>query len=241
MTQPILGTTRIAFSPVNDTALGLDVDNVMAFLGSSDIRPLTSSDTLEFALSYSSHGLEDSELPLSIAVDGTSQSRSLGSIALMDCKMKDKFQSVRVKSPVKNMKGLPFAIRPRALSVRSLGPNWVFGLAHVFSIRPGGSKYAKLQQIGESGIGIPADVGLKNYPNPFNPSTIIRFELPRSSQVKLSVFDMLGREVSMLVNDKREAGIHEVQFDGSQLASGVYLYRLQADEVVQTRKLILLK
>ncbi len=81
----------------------------------------------------------------------------------------------------------------------------------------------------------------QNYPNPFNPSTRIRYELPRSSVVRLIVFDMLGREVAALVNELREAGIHEVSFDGSGLASGVYLYRLNAGSFTQTRKLILMK
>jgi hypothetical protein len=60
-----------------------------------------------------------------------------------------------------------------------------------------------------------------------------------SSLVKLTVFDMLGREVSVLMNERRDAGVHEVRFDASSLASGVYLYRLTAVSFVQTRKLIL--
>ncbi len=67
----------------------------------------------------------------------------------------------------------------------------------------------------------------QNYPNPFNPSTTIKFELPRASHVTMSVYDMVGREVSVLVNEGSEAGIHEVKFDGSNLASGVYVYRLR--------------
>jgi photosystem II stability/assembly factor-like uncharacterized protein len=81
----------------------------------------------------------------------------------------------------------------------------------------------------------------QNYPNPFNPSTTIRFELPKASNVRLSVFDMLGREVSVLMNERRDAGVHEVKFDGPNLASGVYFYRLTADNFVQSRKLLLMK
>jgi len=81
----------------------------------------------------------------------------------------------------------------------------------------------------------------QNYPNPFNPSTTIRYELPHASQVSLTVYDVLGRQVSVLVNDRREAGVHEVQFDGSMLASGVYFYRLQAGDFVQTKRLLLLR
>jgi hypothetical protein len=80
----------------------------------------------------------------------------------------------------------------------------------------------------------------QNYPNPFNPSTTIKYELPKPSVVRLNVYDMLGREVSVLVNERREAGVYEVKFDGSTLASGVYFYRLQAGNFVQTHKLSLL-
>jgi photosystem II stability/assembly factor-like uncharacterized protein len=81
----------------------------------------------------------------------------------------------------------------------------------------------------------------QNYPNPFNPSTTIKYELPRSSVVRLCVYDILGREVTVLVNERRDAGVYKVKFDGSNLASGVYLYRLQAGEFVQSRKLLLLR
>jgi hypothetical protein len=94
----------------------------------------------------------------------------------------------------------------------------------------------------EDESGLPKQFALEhNYPNPFNPSTTIKYELPRTSNVTLSVYDILGREVSVLVNEKREAGVHEVKFDGSNLASGVYFYRLQAGDFVATNELVLLK
>jgi hypothetical protein len=81
----------------------------------------------------------------------------------------------------------------------------------------------------------------QNYPNPFNPSTTITYALPKSSEVKLSVFDMLGREVSVLVGESKDAGVHQVKFDGSNLASGVYFYRLKAGVFVATKRLLLLR
>lgn len=81
----------------------------------------------------------------------------------------------------------------------------------------------------------------QNYPNPFNPSTTIQFELPRSLFVKLSVYDALGGEVSTLVNERKEKGIHQVRFDGMGFSSGVYFYRLQAGEVWQTGKMLLVR
>jgi hypothetical protein len=80
----------------------------------------------------------------------------------------------------------------------------------------------------------------QNYPNPFNPSTTIKFELPRASHVNLTVYDVLGRELSRLVNERMDAGYHDVKFDGSALASGMYFYRIQAGSYVNTKKLLLL-
>jgi hypothetical protein len=81
----------------------------------------------------------------------------------------------------------------------------------------------------------------QNYPNPFNPSTTIKYELPKSTNVRLSMFDMLGREVSVLVNEKRDAGVHEVTFDAPGFSSGVYFYRIRAGDFVQSKKLLILK
>jgi hypothetical protein len=96
--------------------------------------------------------------------------------------------------------------------------------------------------VDDAPAGVPLSFALEqNYPNPFNPSSTITFELPRSSDVKLSVFDLLGREISVLVNERREAGVHQVKFDGSGLASGVYFYRLKAGEIVATKRSILVR
>ncbi len=81
----------------------------------------------------------------------------------------------------------------------------------------------------------------QDYPNPFNPSTTIKYELPMSSEVKLSVFDVLGREVSVLVNERRDAGVHEVTFDASGGSSGVYFYRMIAGSFTETKKLLLVR
>jgi photosystem II stability/assembly factor-like uncharacterized protein len=86
---------------------------------------------------------------------------------------------------------------------------------------------------------LPNDFQLaQNYPNPFNPSTTIRYGLPGRSHVTLIVFNTLGQQVATLVQGEQEAGYHEAVFDASGLASGVYLYRLQAGRFAQTRKLV---
>ncbi len=82
---------------------------------------------------------------------------------------------------------------------------------------------------------------LQNYPNPFNPSTTIRYEIPEKRFVSLKIFDILGREVSSLVDQEKPAGIYEITFNGSTLPSGVYIYRLTAGKYSAVRKLLLLK
>ncbi len=81
----------------------------------------------------------------------------------------------------------------------------------------------------------------QNYPNPFNPSTTIRFSIVDPQFTTVKVYDVLGREVSVLVSDRRDAGVHEVAFDGSDFVSGVYLYRLRAGGYVTTKRMLLLK
>jgi hypothetical protein len=81
----------------------------------------------------------------------------------------------------------------------------------------------------------------QNYPNPFNPSTTIRYSITNSELVRIKVYDILGREVKVLVNEIKQPGTYEVQFDASGLASGIYLYRVESGSFVQTKKMILLK
>jgi hypothetical protein len=81
----------------------------------------------------------------------------------------------------------------------------------------------------------------QNYPNPFNPVTTIRYGLPVKARVLLIVYTTLGQIVSRLADEEQEAGYHEVRFDASGVSSGMYFYRLQAGDFIQTRKLILVK
>ena len=90
--------------------------------------------------------------------------------------------------------------------------------------------------------GVPTGVALlPNYPNPFNPTTMIQFTIVNRQWISLTVFDVLGREIATLVNEERQPGTYLVKFDGSRVASGVYLYRLIAGDVTQTRRMMVLK
>jgi hypothetical protein len=82
---------------------------------------------------------------------------------------------------------------------------------------------------------------LQNYPNPFNPSTSIEFDIPKSSFVKLAVYDILGREIDMLVNEELKSGSYSTEWNAVNIPSGVYFYKLITDDFSDTRKMVLLK
>ena len=112
----------------------------------------------------------------------------------------------------------------------------------------GHKEYHSLQILGVSpGTTVPLSFVLhQNYPNPFNPITSLRYDLPEQAQVTLTIYDLIGREVTQLINTTQEAGYRSVQWNatdmhGKPVSTGVYLYQIQAGEFVQTRKMVLLK
>ncbi len=81
----------------------------------------------------------------------------------------------------------------------------------------------------------------QNYPNPFNPSTIISWQLPETKFVTLKIYDVMGNEVASLINEEKQAGNYEVQFNATDLSSGIYYYKLVAGDFIDVKKMILLK
>ncbi len=104
----------------------------------------------------------------------------------------------------------------------------------------GSYKYYELGETMEAGIIKSFDLS-QNYPNPFNPVTSITWQTPVSSHVTLKVYNLLGKEVAVLVNGEKPAGTYQTEFDASSLPSGTYFYTIQAGNFVQTKKMILLK
>jgi hypothetical protein len=89
---------------------------------------------------------------------------------------------------------------------------------------------------------VPLKFGLnQNYPNPFNPSTQISYTLAAKGLARLSVYDILGREVAVLVNEVQNAGSHDVTFNAKNLSSGIYFYKLVSSGTMNTMKMLLLK
>jgi hypothetical protein len=89
---------------------------------------------------------------------------------------------------------------------------------------------------------IPVEYSLaQNYPNPFNPTTTIVYGLRERTNVELKLFDVLGSEIEIFVSGEQDAGYYEIEFNASKLASGIYFYKLQAGNFVETKKMMLLK
>ena len=118
---------------------------------------------------------------------------------------------------------------------------WYSGGDHNSIIRIGHAT-ALVTAVSDLNSGVPKVFALnQNYPNPFNPTTGIRFQVSGVSDVRLVVYDILGREVAVLVNEQKMPGKYEVEFDASGLASGVYMYRLTAGLYVECRKMMLMR
>ena len=81
----------------------------------------------------------------------------------------------------------------------------------------------------------------QNYPNPFNPATLISFSIPNDEFVSLRIYDVLGREVAQIINERRSAGTYQVEFNGTALNSGVYYYTLTAGSYTETKKMMMVK
>ncbi len=140
------------------------------------------------------------------------------------------------------------------------GTNWVPGDSPIIVDNPDGFNISIITQsiniyyiivnVESTNLNTPNDFSLfQNYPNPFNPTTEIKYTVPSGTLrqayndilVTLKVYDVLGNEITTLVNEEKPAGEYEVEFDGSGLPSGIYFYRLQADSFIETKKMILIK
>ncbi|CAN5519896.1 hypothetical protein BH10BAC5_BH10BAC5_29360 [soil metagenome] len=108
--------------------------------------------------------------------------------------------------------------------------------------RPGSELGGHDEELFPVNSNIPKQFKLEqNYPNPFNPTTNIVYDLPKDGIVTIKIFDVLGREIKILVNEFKHAGSYLIQFEGSQFASGVYFYRIVSNSFIQTKRMILMK
>jgi len=94
----------------------------------------------------------------------------------------------------------------------------------------------------EEGHQLPTEFSLEqNFPNPYNPATTIQYSVKERSPVELVLYDVLGREIEVLVKEEQNAGYYKIDFNAGKLASGIYFYRLQASSFIKTKKMVLMK
>lgn len=144
---------------------------------------------------------------------------------------------------------LPLTGRNRTIALRPFftglgGGGFAASLAQVYSAwseNPAGRLITGGAAGGQAAHAPHTFVLEQNYPNPFNPSTTIRYAVPAKMRVRLSVYNTLGQQVALLVDEVEEPGVHEVRFEAGNIASGSYFYRIQAGEYSQTKRLLLLK
>jgi hypothetical protein len=129
----------------------------------------------------------------------------------------------------------------KAAPVHAYSPNEV-NLVQKQPEKARNARFTLIIEPGEDASELPVAVELRqNFPNPFNPTTTIRYALPLENRVKLEVFDILGRKIKTLVDGRIQAGYHTVQLDAKDLASGVYIYRLATENTVRVQKMTLIK
>ncbi len=133
--------------------------------------------------------------------------------------------------------GLPDTTKVDALA--SSGTNLFASTDKGFFRRPLSEMVTSVERLSTD---LPTQFSLdQNYPNPFNPSTTISYSLPKAAVVTLGIFNALSQEVALLVNERKEAGYYQVRWDGLSVPSGIYFYRLQAGEYLETMKMVVLK
>ncbi len=147
-------------------------------------------------------------------------------------------------SPALNLEGAAIPSDPFFVATNHIGAfgrdNWMLGWTALDHLGYIGNIPTSIEQIITQEV--PSEISLsQNYPNPFNPATMIEFDIDQAQNVTLGVYDLSGRRVALLLNGPKTAGTYRVMFDGSRLSSGMYLYRLQTQSHVITRKMMLVK
>jgi hypothetical protein len=139
--------------------------------------------------------------------------------------------------PIEELENIPARAYPIGDEIKIQSP----GRSVQFVMIEPGENVLSMKKNGHSSI-IKSYKLYQNYPNPFNPESTITFSLPHPNEVRLRIYDLSGREITVLVdNEKMETGTHSLVFDGSNLPSGTYFYRFESDDYIKTNKMILIK
>jgi endonuclease I len=213
-------------------------DRIYSFATNNPRPVLAELDLLPLKINFDSTAIGDSSFQFLYLISKGSAHLTIDSITISD----NRFTAEIFNSEVKPYSYQKFPIK--------FEPDLITDYTATLTVfSNGGQKQVVLNGIGKDNtVGVdeefftPIAFSLEqNYPNPFNPATVIRYQVPVSSFVTLKVYDVLGREVAILVNEEKPVGSYEVKFIASAIPSGVYFYNIQSGSFVQTRKMILNK
>ncbi|MCL5028614.1 MAG: S8 family peptidase [Bacteroidetes bacterium] len=238
---------KIDFSSVTlDSTNVITPSNCWSFLSSTSDN-LIPADAEDIVLNYTINTenadklFENSSSPIEIEFqlqgDNKQSTKQLKQFTLANNKLSEKNEETILLSELSVVKGKDKGFI--SLGIKGLNPKkgTFASLGHLFDFASSGS----IPKEQETSTIIPTQYELQNYPNPFNPTTRISFSLPQKSQIKLKVFDVLGREIQILADGIYEAGKYEVEFNATNLPSGVYFYNLTTQNNSITKKMLLMK
>ncbi|HEX2926365.1 MAG: T9SS type A sorting domain-containing protein [Ignavibacteria bacterium] len=239
----------VKFMDVSDTLRITDVNGLNKYMTT---EPFTLTDNSKFLFNLNYGVTESSAALKALGKDGSisytldlidAEGRVLQSFNKINLS-KDQFIKNKQSSFQVNPKGIGNkTVRMRLRTEVNLDAECFLVDSHSVPDESGTMyKAAEIEKIDYSGEKVVKEYAIsRNYPNPFNPSTVIDYQVPKTSKVTLKIFDMLGQEVATLVNEVKETGRYEVEFNASSLPSGTYIYEIRANDFVKSGKMMLLK
>lgn len=244
-----LNGSPVEFNPVADTIEIKSSTDLNSILETPDFT-LDDNSTLNYSVAYSADNIEKAERTL------TENDEITFRVELVDAvteKVIGIFDNIKfTKSNLKEYTNIAYQVNTEGVGNRKVKMRLVtevkgnsvkgYSVADVYNSDEGLAKSQSPTEIGFMGSLAVTTYNLEqNYPNPFNPSTTIKYQIPQAGKVTLKIYDILGKEVTTLVNETKDTGRYEVKFDASNLSSGVYIYRLQAGEYTATHKMLMIK
>ena len=247
VSQPSLGKSYLSFNSVNDTFPVINATNYLQFLSTQQAVVGDDDDTLSFQITIHSKNLKTNLPSLRVNQMLDKSISEISTFAPLSQNDVQGYSVQKVRLPVKNMKGRFLGVQLSGFDMSALGNKFQFSLEHFYRIESSDSVTLQNQsEAATTQMTQTAGVSLGSYPEPFNPTTNICYQLIENSRVSIKVYDILGRQVVTLVDGNKTAGQYTAVFDGSHYASGVYLVRMMvqgsnSQQFVKTLKIQMLK